>query len=78
MTRCTSCDGILTKTETSCYVCGEPVPRQKKTAAPTGVCMVLVALGLSVFVGLAAQYGRRLFVSHSQNPSVQVQQSGYG
>lgn len=26
MNRCSNCSGIVTKTETNCYLCGEPVP----------------------------------------------------
>ena len=32
MTRCNSCNGILTKTDVECYVCGEPVPGARKRA----------------------------------------------
>jgi hypothetical protein len=32
MQRCISCNGILTKTDTECYVCGEPVPGARKRA----------------------------------------------
>jgi len=30
MTRCNSCNGILTKTDVECYVCGEAVPGARK------------------------------------------------
>jgi hypothetical protein len=35
MTRCNSCNGILTKTDVECYVCGEPVPGARKRARRT-------------------------------------------
>jgi len=42
MQRCISCNGILTKTDSECYVCGEPVPgarrraKRRKAPATTG------------------------------------------
>ncbi len=39
MTRCNSCNGIITKTDVECYVCGDPVPgaaRPKKLNRPNG------------------------------------------
>jgi uncharacterized membrane protein YvbJ len=40
MTRCNSCNGIVTKTDSECFTCGEPVPgaakrsrRAKQTSA---------------------------------------------
>ncbi|HUA21075.1 MAG TPA: hypothetical protein VMB25_20145 [Bryobacteraceae bacterium] len=35
MTRCNSCNGILTRTDVECYVCGEPVPGARKRARRT-------------------------------------------
>ena len=32
MQRCNSCNGILTKTDVNCYVCGEPVPGARRQA----------------------------------------------
>src|SRR5450631_4354022 len=29
MARCDSCFGIITKTDSACYVCGEPVSRER-------------------------------------------------
>jgi hypothetical protein len=30
MARCNSCFGVLTRAESECYVCGEPVPGARK------------------------------------------------
>jgi hypothetical protein len=30
MTRCNECNGIIAKTDSECYICGEPVPGLKK------------------------------------------------
>ena len=30
MTRCNECNGVITKTDSECYICGEPVPGAKK------------------------------------------------
>jgi hypothetical protein len=30
MTRCYECNGIIARTESECYICGEPVPGAKK------------------------------------------------
>jgi len=35
MTRCQSCDGILTKNEEACYRCGDPVPENAKWRNPS-------------------------------------------
>lgn len=30
MGRCNSCNGVLTRTDSECFVCGEPVPGAKR------------------------------------------------
>jgi hypothetical protein len=30
MARCNSCNGIITKTDLDCYICGDPVPGAKR------------------------------------------------
>jgi hypothetical protein len=32
MTRCNECNGIIARTDSECYICGEPVPGLKKRA----------------------------------------------
>jgi hypothetical protein len=32
MTRCNECNGIIAKTDSECYICGEPVPGFQKRA----------------------------------------------
>ena len=44
MTRCMSCDGILTKDEAICYQCGDPVPGRAKKGM--GFFSLLLAAGL--------------------------------
>ena len=39
MARCNSCFSILTKTDSKCYVCGDPVP-----GAPSGARLFLTRL----------------------------------
>ena len=48
MTRCMSCDGILTKDEAVCYQCGDPVPGRGK--AGLGLFSLLLTAGLIVSV----------------------------
>jgi uncharacterized paraquat-inducible protein A len=52
MTRCQSCDGILTKNEEACYRCGDPVPENAKSAGTFS--LLLVAAGLIVSIGFTA------------------------
>ena len=33
MTRCKQCYGVVTKVDSECYICGEPVPGFKKNAS---------------------------------------------
>jgi hypothetical protein len=49
MTRCLSCDGILTKDEAVCYQCGDPVPERQKSGP--GVFSLLLTLGLIASIG---------------------------
>jgi hypothetical protein len=53
MTRCQSCDGILTKTEEVCYQCGDPVPgRAKRTGSFVPILIavvVIVSLGFTAY-----------------------------
>jgi hypothetical protein len=51
MTRCISCDGILTKEEMACYSCGEPVPGRSKPRR--GGLSSFIPVTLLVFVGWA-------------------------
>jgi hypothetical protein len=30
MARCNSCNGIITKTDVDCYICGDPIPGAKR------------------------------------------------
>jgi hypothetical protein len=30
MARCNSCNGVITRTDSECYVCGEPIPGARK------------------------------------------------
>jgi hypothetical protein len=52
MTRCQSCDGILTKHEKACIQCGEPAP--DKPEASQSFFLLLVVAGLIVTLGFAA------------------------
>lgn len=52
MTRCQSCDGILTKNEEVCYHCGDPAPENAKSASTFP--LLLVGAGLIVSLGFAA------------------------
>ena len=52
MNRCESCDGILTKNEQVCYLCGDAVPGRAK--AGLKFFPLLVALGLIVSLGFTA------------------------
>jgi len=54
MTRCTSCNGILTESERVCYSCGEPVAERSESAG-NGMSLC-IALALVVSHGLAAYY----------------------
>ena len=48
MLRCESCDGILTKNEKHCYLCGDPVPGQAKSSGIfTFLVTVVLILSLS-------------------------------
>jgi hypothetical protein len=52
MTRCQSCDGILTKKEKVCYQCGDLAPSD--TEFTRSFFLLLVAAGLIVSLGFAA------------------------
>jgi hypothetical protein len=52
MTRCQSCDGILTKDEEACYHCGDPVPENAKSSG--AFSLLLIGAGLIVSFGFAA------------------------
>ncbi len=51
MTRCMSCDGILTKDEAVCFQCGDPAPGREKPGP--GFLSVLVTLGLIASIGFS-------------------------
>ena len=52
MLRCQSCDGILTKNEKVCYLCGDAVPERAK--AQIRFFPLLVALGVILSLGFTA------------------------
>ena len=52
MNRCESCDGILTKNEKVCYLCGDAVPERAK--AQLRFFPLLVALGVILSLGFTA------------------------
>jgi hypothetical protein len=54
MTRCLSCNGILTKNETVCYSCGDPAPEHSKSTG--GLFSLLVALAFIVSLGFTAYW----------------------
>lgn len=59
MTRCLSCNGILTKNERVCYSCGDPVPNQSKSSL-NGFSLLLAlafvaSLGFTAYTFLAGR-----------------------
>jgi hypothetical protein len=54
MTRCDSCNSILTKTDLVCYGCGDPNPAFVKRGLQGKFFPVFVTLALFASLGLAA------------------------
>ncbi len=54
MTRCASCNGMLTKSEKVCYSCAEPVAGRPESAG-NGMAL-FIALALIASIGLTAYY----------------------
>jgi hypothetical protein len=52
MTRCRSCDGIITKNEEICYHCGDSVSGRSKSART--LLFLVVGAGLIASLGFAA------------------------
>ena len=55
MARCFSCNSVVTRTDTSCYICGDPVPKPFKlplSGRPLSMlsnCMFIASLALTGF-----------------------------
>jgi hypothetical protein len=68
MTRCLSCDGIVTKHESVCYSCGQRIPkelRQRPTARPASLLSNLVFLASLGFAAYSFLSGQKLFLEVS-------------
>jgi len=67
MPRCASCNGVVTKHDTVCYGCGDPIPKRDRTFQPKRISKVsniafLASLGLTGFSFLS-EYKMPLWVS---------------
>jgi len=61
MARCNSCNGIITRTDLECYICGEPVPERAKFsllrfwARPAGLAAKRAAMRVTMRDALLQQ-----------------------
>jgi hypothetical protein len=80
MTRCNQCNGVITRRDTECYLCGEPVPglrkgfwRRKKEPKPVApVTPVSNLLFMASLVLTAVSF----FSSHKMSVSLSATLSG--
>lgn len=54
MLRCTSCNGILTKTEKTCYSCGAAIEQNAEQKSKAGGFNLVVSVVFYISLGLTA------------------------
>jgi hypothetical protein len=70
MARCNECNSVITKTDSQCYICAQPVPggrreKQPKAAAPVTPLSNLLFIGSLVLTAVSFYLGEKMSLSLS-------------